>query len=165
MAEPAPPDWAAYTCEYLITHVLRRQHSEIREELLRLSELVRTTAEPARALASLLTTMAAQLTTHIAEEESMFPHLLELELAYVGLDHASGAPQRVCRGLDLASDQHRRHDQQLEELRAEAVRLGASDRELMGRLLRFHRAVVEHFQLEDRVLLPRAARMERELFS
>lgn len=175
-AEPeGQSDWTGYTCEFLVTHVLRRQHAEIRHQIEDLQQ--QTEAAVGRdggahpelaALRRHLTQMGRELAAQIADEESLFPAILSLELAYVGLDCSSTPPPRVRGNLQDLARHHRLPDRHLDEMRAEALWLAvhadAADPGFSDRLLRLRSDLLLHFQLEDHVLLPRVTQMEAELF-
>lgn len=162
-------EWASYTCEFLVTHVLRKQHAEIRQEILQLQQFAADAGHAeADAIGRVLAQLGRELAAHIAEEEDIFPTVLDLELAYVGMDCTSASPQRIGSNLESIAQHHRQHSRHLDQLRTEANLLAshpdAALRELADRLLRLRGALLSHFHLEDQVLLPRVACMETQLF-
>lgn len=175
-AEPeGQSDWTAYTCEFLVMHVLRRQHAEIRHQIEDLQQQIEAAvgraggAHPELAALCLhLAQMGRELAAQIAGEESLFPAILALELAYVGLDCSSTPPPRVRANLQDLARHHRLSDRHLDQMRAEALWLAvhadAADPGFSDRLLRLRSDLLLHFQLEDHVLLPRVTQMEAELF-
>lgn len=178
--------WASYTCEFLVTRVLRQQHAVIREELRRLRQLTHAAVEPVatdsgttpgslrpglHAIRERVDVLATELTDDIAAEEPVFTNMLELELAYVGHHPGSAHPHPAGESLDRIAEQHQHYAAQLRHLRSDAIRLTtartatAADRRLSDHILQFDRLLLDHFHLEDEVLLPRIARMEAELFA
>lgn len=164
----AEPDWRGYTCEFLVMRVLLRQHAEIRDELRHLKELAGSDPciadHPRNSISLLLTSLSAELSAHLVEEEHVFTKLLEMEQAYVGEDPACERPQRIGARVNRIAEEHDHQGLQLDHIRNEAKSLGPAAREFADRLLRLDRVLASHFHLEDDVLLPRAARMEAELF-
>jgi iron-sulfur cluster repair protein YtfE (RIC family) len=178
-AQREQPDWNSYTCEFLVTHILRQQHAELREELHRLQDLAASAAErPAHPRASIrsashgratrvqmaLATLAGRLDSDFAEEERLYPRLLD-----VGMDCTSNPPQPVQPSLHHTAHRHDLEKKRLDRIQTAvrsnpAPRAGTASHELWDRLHRFHRLLLTHFHLEDYVLLPRVTRMEAELF-
>jgi len=173
--------WASYTCEFLVTRVLRQQHAVIREELRRLLQLTHAALERTapnsasarpdlQALSERVRALAAELTDDIAAEEPVFTNMLELELAYVGHHPGSAHPHPAGASLDRIAEQHEHYAALLRQLRSDAIRLTTTravtvaERRLSDHLLQLDRLLLDHFHLEDDVLLPRIARMEAELF-
>ena len=67
----------------------------------------------------LLQKLSLELTTHLAEEEvTLFPALLELELAYLGESPILGYPKRVRNILKSMSQQHDTSSVTLRQIRA-----------------------------------------------
>jgi len=174
------PDWNGYTCEFLITRILRRQHAELRNELHHLEDMAAAAAagktghsgQPGRIgrVQTALATLAAELESDFAEEERLYSQLLDVELAYIGMDCASCPPQRVQNSLHQTAQRHGIEKRRLDRIEAAihsfnpAPAPGTLDHILWERLLGFHQLLVAHFHIEDYVLLPRATRMEAELF-
>lgn len=171
--------WASYTCEFLVTRVLRQQHAVIREELRRLLQLTHAAQEhtssnlssarpDVQSIGERVHALAAELTGDIAAEEPVFTNMLDLELAYVGHHPGSAYPHPAGESLDRIAEQHGHYAALLRQLRSDAIRLTtsrAADRRLSDHLLQLDRLLLDHFHLEDDVLLPRIARMEAELFA
>jgi len=173
------PDWNSYTCEFLITRILRRQHAELRDELRQLEEMAGAAADkpghPGQAgstgrVRSALTALAGELDSDFAEEERVFSRLLDVELAYIGMDCASCPPQRVQNSLHQTAQRHGVEKRHLDRIEAAihafnpAPVPGTVNHVLWDRLLHFHQLLTTHSQIEDYVLLPRVTRMESELF-
>jgi iron-sulfur cluster repair protein YtfE (RIC family) len=176
-AQTEQPDWNSYTCEFLITRILRRQHAELRDELHQLEDMAAAADAgkpshphtPGR-VQSALVALAGKLDTDFVEEERLYSRLLEVELAYIGTDCASCPPQRVQSSLHNTAQRHGVEKRRLGRIEA-AIRsfnpapaAGSVDHILWNRLLRFHQLLMAHFHIEDYVLLPRVTRMEAELF-
>lgn len=172
------PDWNGYTCEFLITRILRLQHSELRSELHQLEDIAAAAEASTRPEAgepspigrvqSALATLAGELDIDFAEEERLYPRLLDVERAYVGMDCASAPPQPVHSSLHSTVHRHGIEKRRLDRIEAAIHSFnpaaGTVDHVLWNRLLRFHRNLLTHFHVEDYVLLPRVTRMEAELF-
>ena len=170
--------WASYTCEFLVMRVLRQQHAAIREELRRLLQLTQAALQhidaprsDLQAISERVRALAGELTDDIAAEEPVFTNMLELELAYVGHHPGSTHPHPAGESLDRIAEQHGHYAALLRQLRSDAIRLTttraatAAERRLSDHLLQLDRLLLDHFHLEDDVLLPRIARMEAELFA
>lgn len=178
-AQSEQPDWNSYTCEFLITRILRRQHAELRDELHQLEGMAAAAAgnpdhagQPRRIgrVRTALAALAGELDSDFAEEERVYTRLLDVELAYIGTDCASCPPQRVESSLHQTAHRHGVEKRRVDRIQAaihsfnDAPASGPVDHVLWDQLLRFHRLLLTHFHIEDYVLLPRATRMEAELF-
>ena len=166
------------TFEFLILRVLRNQHGRVREELPVLQGIAATVADRYRArhpelavIDDLLQKLSLELTTHLAEEEgTLFPALLELELAYLGESPILGYPKRVRNILKSMSQQHDTSSITLRQIRAASQsfcppsRAAAPYREFYDRLQKFFRELHRDFHMENNILFPQAAQMEAEIF-
>ena len=166
------------TFEFLILRVLRNQHGRVREELPVLQGIAATEADHYRArhpelavIDELLQKLSLELTTHLAEEEvTLFPALLELELAYLGESPILGYPKRVRNILKSMSQQHVTSSVTLRQIRAASQsfcppsRAAAPYREFYDRLQKFFRELHRDFHMENNILFPQAAQMEAEIF-
>jgi iron-sulfur cluster repair protein YtfE (RIC family) len=103
------------------------------------------------------------------EETTVFPILLEVELAYVGEISASTVPRGVGQLLKSMSEQHQRTRRTLARLRRESNGFsspstdGLLDREFYTQMARLYSGLRSDFRLENAVLFPRVAQMESEL--
>ena len=166
------------TFEFLILRVLRNQHGRVKEELPVLQGIAATVADRYRArhpelaaIDELLQKLFLELTTHLAEEEgTLFPALLELELAYLGESPILGYPKRVRNILKSMSQQHDTSSVTLRQIRAASQsfcppsRAAAPYREFYDRLQKFFRELHRDFHMENNILFPQAAQMEAEIF-
>ena len=166
------------TFEFLILRVLRNQHGRVKEELPVLQGIAATVADRYRArhpelavIDDLLQKLSLELTTHLAEEEgTLFPALLELELAYLGESPILGYPKRVRDILKSMSQQHDTSSVTLRQIRAAShsfcppSRAAAPYREFYDRLQKFFRELHRDFHMENNILFPQAAQMEAEIF-
>jgi regulator of cell morphogenesis and NO signaling len=166
------------TFEFLILRVLRNQHGRVKEELPVLQEIAATVADRYRArhpelaaIDELLQKLFLELTTHQAEEEgTLFPALLELELAYLGESPILGYPKRVRDILKSMSQQHDTSSVTLRQIRTAShsfcppSRAAAPYREFYDRLQKFFRELHRDFHMENNILFPQAAQMEAEIF-
>ena len=166
------------TFEFLILRVLRNQHGRVKEELPVLQGIAATVADRYRArhpelaaIDELLQKLFLELTTHLAEEEgTLFPALLELELAYLGESPILGYPKRVRDILKSMSQQHDTSSVTLRQIRAASPsfcppsRAAAPYREFYDRLQKFFRELHRDFHMENNILFPQAAQMEAEIF-
>src|SRR5665213_2199738 len=166
------------TFEFLILRVLRNQHGRIKEELTVLQGIAATVADRYRAryqelaaIHELLQKLSLELTTHLAEEEdTLFPALLELELAYLGESPILGYPKRVRDILKSMSQQHDTSSVTLRQIRAASQsfcppsRAAAPYREFYDHLQKFFRELHRDFHMENNILFPQAAQMEAEIF-
>jgi regulator of cell morphogenesis and NO signaling len=166
------------TFEFLILRVLRNQHGRVKEELPVLQGIAATVADRYRArhpelavIDDLLQKLSLELTTHLVEEEgTLFPALLELELAYLGESPILGYPKRVRNILKSMSQQHDTSSVTLRQIRAASQsfcppsRAAAPYREFYDRLQKFFRELHRDFHMENNILFPQAAQMEAEIF-
>ena len=166
------------TFEFLILRVLRNQHGRVKEELPVLQGIAATVADRYRArhpelaaIDELLQKLFLELTTPLAEEEgTLFPALLELELAYLGESPILGYPKRVRDILKSMSQQHDTSSVTLRQIRAASPsfcppsRAAAPYREFYDRLQKFFRELHRDFHMENNILFPQAAQMEAEIF-
>ena len=166
------------TFEFLILRVLRNQHGRVKEELPVLQGIAATVADRYRArhpelavIDDLLQKLSLELTTHLVEEEgTLFPALLELELAYLGESPILGYPKRVRNILKSMSQQHDTSSITLRQIRAASQsfcppsRAAAPYREFYDRLQKFFRELHRDFHMENNILFPQAAQMEAEIF-
>jgi regulator of cell morphogenesis and NO signaling len=166
------------TLEFLIMRALRNQHGRVREELPVLQAMAASVADRYRArhpeltvIGELLQKLSFELTTHLAEEDgTLFPALLELELAYLGESPILGYPKRVRNILKSMSQQHDTSSVTLRQIRAAShnfcppERVGAPYREFYEHLQEFFRELHRDFHMENNILFPQAAQMEAEIF-
>jgi regulator of cell morphogenesis and NO signaling len=166
------------TLEFLILRALRSQHGRVREELSVLQGMAATVADRYRArhpeltvIGELLQKLSFELTTHLAEEEgTLFPALLELELAYLGESPILGYPKRVRNLLKSMSQQHDTSSVTLRQIRAAShnfcppERVAAPYRDFYEHLQKFFRELHRDFHMENNILFPQAAQMEAEIF-
>ena len=153
------------TFEFLILRVLRNQHGRVREELPVLQGIAATVADRYRArhpelavIDDLLQKLSLELTTHLVEEEgTLFPALLELELAYLGESPILGYPKRVRNILKSMSQQHDTSSVTLRQIRAASQsfcppsRAAAPYREFYDRLQKFFRELHRDFHMENNI--------------
>jgi regulator of cell morphogenesis and NO signaling len=166
------------TFEFLILRVLRNQHGRVREELPILQGIAATEADRHRVrhpelavIDELLQKLSLELTTHLSEEEgTLFPALLELELAYLGESPILGYPKRVRNILNGMSQQHDTSSATLRQIRAASHSFCPPERvatpycEFYDRLQKFFRELHRDFHMENNILFPQAAQMEAEIF-
>lgn len=166
------------TFEFQILRVLRTQHERVKEMLPLLQGIAATMADRYRtrhpeliAIDELMQALSLELTTHLAEEEgTLFPALLELELAYLGESPICGYPKRVRTILKSMSQQHDTSSVTLRQMRAAShsfcppSRAAAPYREFYDRLQKFFRELHRDFHMENNILFPQAAQMEAEIF-
>lgn len=171
------PDWEQYCFEFLIERVLQNQHAGIREQLLPLQALSAEAAKQQgkdrrerKIVSNLLRSFVSELAASMVQEESIFPILLQLELAYIGESPGPGYPKRVRATLDALSTQHRVHLRKLDTICQRAGCLSAPSepaspgRDLSERLEILHRTLLNLYSIENKVLFARAAQMEAEIF-
>ena len=169
--------WRGSTCEFLILRVLRKEHADLRVELHHLRTLAAASAERHHGnrpeipiIGELVEQLAAELAAHMdIEETTVFPVLLEVELAYVGEISVSTAPRGVGQLLKSMSEQHQRTRRTLAQLRRESNDFrspstdGLLDGEFYAQIANLDRGLRNDFRLENAVLFPRVAQMESEL--
>ncbi|HLJ78852.1 MAG TPA: hemerythrin domain-containing protein [Acidobacteriaceae bacterium] len=169
--------WRGSTCEFLILRVLRKEHANLRVELHNLRTLAAASAERHHGnrpeipiIGELVEQLAVELAAHMdIEETTVFPVLLEVELAYVGEISVSTAPRGVGQLLKSMSEQHQRTRRTLTQLRREsndfrsASTDGFLDREFYAQMASLDCGLRSDFRLENAVLFPRVAQMESEL--
>lgn len=169
--------WRGSTCEFLILRVLRKEHADLRVELHHLRTLAAASAEQHHGMrpeipiiGELVEQLAAELAAHMdTEETSVFPVLLEVELAYVGEISVSTAPRGVGQLLKSMSEQHQRTRRTIAQLRRESNDFrspspdGLLDVEFYAQIANLDRGLRNDFRLENAVLFPRVAQMESEL--
>lgn len=170
-------DWRSSTCEFLILRVLKKEHAELRIELHHLRALGAASAGRRHGnrpdipiIAELVEELTAELSAHMdTEETTVFPALLEVELAYVGEVSASTAPRGIGHLLRNMSEEHQRTRRTLAHLRRESHGFippstdNLLDREFYARLANLYCGLRRDFRLENVVLFPRVAQMESEL--
>ena len=172
-------DWTGKTCEFLILRVLRQQHADLRDGLRNLRILAADAAErngskhaELRVIRDLVEELSVELGTHMdAEESTVFPALLEVELAYLVESFAS-MPRRLLDAiLKSMSVQHRVAGRTLGQLRRESngfcppARADGKYQEFFGRLRELYIEVRHDLHVENNVLFPRVMQMEAELTS
>lgn len=169
--------WRGSTCEFLILRVLRKEHADLRVELHHLRTLAAASAERHHGnrpeipiIGELVEQLAAELAAHMdIEETTVFPVLLEVELAYVGEISVSTAPRGVGQLLKSMSEQHQRTRRTLAQLRRESNDFrspstdGLLDGEFYAQMANLDCGLRNDFRLENAVLFPRVAQMESEL--
>ena len=169
--------WRGSTCEFLILRVLRKEHADLRVELHHLRTLAAASTERHHGnrpeipiIGELVEQLAAELAAHMdTEETTVFPVLLEVELAYVGEISVSTAPRGVGQLLKSMSEQHQRTRRTLARLRRESNDFrspstdGLLDREFYAQMASLDCGLRSDFRLENAVLFPRVAQMESEL--
>ena len=169
--------WRGSTCEFLILRVLRKEHADLRVELHHLRTLAAASAERHHGnrpdipiIGELVEQLAAELVAHMdTEETTVFPALLEVELAYVGETSASTAPRGVGQLLKSMSEQHQRTRGTLAQLRRESNGFSSPatdallDREFYAQMASLYCGLRNDFRLENTALFPRVAQMESEL--
>jgi regulator of cell morphogenesis and NO signaling len=122
------PRFENKTFEFLILRALRNQHERVKEELPLLQGTAATVADRYRtrypelpAIDELIQALSLKLTAHLAEEEdTLFPALLQLELAYLGESPIAGYPKRVRKILTSMSLQHDTSGLMLHQIWAES---------------------------------------------
>lgn len=169
--------WRGSTCEFLILRMLRKEHADLRAELHHLRTLAAASAERHHGnrpeipiIGELVEQLAAELAAHMdAEETTVFPVLLEVELAYVGEISVSTAPRGVGQLLKSMSEQHQRTRRTLAQLRRESNDFsspstdGLLDGEFYAQMANLDCGLRNDFRLENAVLFPRVVQMESEL--
>ncbi len=170
-------DWRSSTCEFLILRVLKKEHAELRAEIHHLRTLAAASAGRHHGnrpdipiVAELVEELTAELSAHMdTEETTVFPALLEVELAYVGEMSASTAPRGIGHLLRNMSEEHQRTRRTLAHLRRESHGFNPPstdnllDRQFYARLANLYCGLRRDFRLENAVLFPRVAQMESEL--
>ncbi|RYZ23599.1 MAG: hypothetical protein EOO16_04170 [Chitinophagaceae bacterium] len=115
--------------------------------------------------------LLAELLQHMSdEEENLFPYLRQLCGAYDNKDvYGKLFVRTLGRSLDTVPAGHRRIEATVGQLRALTNGYGFSDgactnhQVIYHRLREFDEDLVQHMHLENNVLFPRAAEMEKEL--
>jgi regulator of cell morphogenesis and NO signaling len=172
------PRFENKTFEFLILRALRNQHERVKEELPLLQGTAATVADRYRtrypelpAIDELIQALSLKLTAHLAEEEdTLFPALLQLELAYLGESPIAGYPKRVRKILTSMSLQHDTSGLMLHQIWAESHGLNPPEdadsqcREFYGDLRKFFGELHRDFHMENNILFPQAAQMEAEIF-
>jgi len=172
------PRFENKTFEFLILRALRNQHERVKEELPLLQGTAATVADrygtrhpELTAIEELIQALSLKLTTHLAEEEgTLFPALLELELAYLGESSIVGYPKRVRNISESMSLQHDTSGVTLHQIWAESHNfIPPSDADSLFRkfyddLQRFFGELHRNFHMETNIHFPQAAPMEAEIF-
>lgn len=159
--------------EHLIDHIIRRQHAKIGEESLRLQRLAVIVAareagghRDRAAIPHLMESLISDLAVHVADEESRFPLLLGLELAYIGEGPVPAYSQSMRDVLRSMSAQHRRRLKMLSRLCILAGSLSESGdqtaRDFSEGFSGLYRASLGHSRIEVE-MFTRAAAMEAEI--
>src|ERR1017187_2263336 len=161
-----------------ILRALRNQHERVKEKLPLLQGTAATVADRYRtrypelpAIDELIQALSLKLTAHLTEEEdTLFPALLQLELAYLGESPIAGYPKRVRKILTSMSLQHDTSGLMLHQIWAESHGLNPPEdadsqcREFYGDLRKFFGELHRDFHMENNILFPQAAQMEAEIF-
>ncbi len=165
------------TCEFLILRVLRREHADLRAELRQLQARAAAIADrhgsrhlELHVIRELVEELASKLVLHMnAEESTVFPALLDLELAYLGERYLPAASMRVGDLLESMAEEHRLAGQTLQRLCRETSgfcspgNTGSESQEFYGRLRTLYSGLRHDLDVENNVLFPRVTQMEAEL--
>lgn len=176
-SEMAAEQWESSTCEFLIFRVLRKEHAELRAQVARVRSMAKLVSECERSkhaefatVRELVDDLAAELAAHmLVEENSLFPALLQLELAYVGEGPVSMPTQSIEPLLRSMSDQHAGTGRMLTLLRRETHDfrpLGGMEPPFLGfyeALAKLDSELRRDLRVEDSILFRRATQIEREL--
>ena len=174
---PHQVDWNGSTCEFLILRILRKEHADLKEEIRNLRVLAKgsselhSSADPELKISrELFEELAEELTAHMeAEEKTVFPALLEVELAYVGEGTQSLTPGWIPATLKRMSQEHRVAGRTLsllcQETHAFHVPKGADPayQEFYDGLTKLYGGIRHDFHVENDILFPRIAQMEMAL--
>lgn len=175
--ETESAEWHGSTCEFLILRVLRKEHADLRTAIRGVREQAKRAAEDSGGteigiVRELAEDLAAELAAHmISEENTVFPALLDLELAYLGEGPVSMPTREIEPLLRIMSQQHDVAGRTLERLWREShgfrppARAGLQQRELYDRLASLSRELRNDLRVENNILFPRATQIERELLS
>jgi regulator of cell morphogenesis and NO signaling len=156
-ASPAT-DWNAAPLAQLIQHILTAYHEPLKAEVPRLVQLARRVEREHAdqpgcpvGLAALLTDVHEAVESHLAKEERiLFPLIL----------HGRGPTAHM--PVQVMTQEHEDHEQSLRHIRELTSDLRIPDhacaswRDLYGSLARLETELLEHIQLENTVLFPRA---------
>jgi iron-sulfur cluster repair protein YtfE (RIC family) len=169
-------DLGQFPFEFLIVHIIQKQHAVIREESIRLQHFASKVAKRDSAghqdwsfLRHMLGSLVCDLADDIADEESRFALLLDLELAYLGEGPAPAQSEPIRDSVRSVSAHHHRELTRLNrictmaELLAESGEPNSStDRDFRHGLTVLYQEVRSHSDVENEVFT-RAARMEAEM--
>jgi regulator of cell morphogenesis and NO signaling len=170
-------DWSEEPLAAIVEHILARYHTALREELPRLAAMARkvTRAHGAKfpemipPLEQRLNELAAELMPHMMKEERvLFPYVVALEgEAAEGRPRAAAPFGTVAHPIAAMEADHQEVGRLLAEMRrltgGYALPEGACNtfRALFHGLEELEREMHLHVHLENNVLFPRAAAMER----
>ena len=174
---PHQVDWNGSTCEFLILRILRKEHADLKEEIRNLRVLATATSKlhgsahpELKITRQLFEELAEELTVHLeAEEKTVFPALLEVELAYLGEGTQSLTPGWIPATLKRMSEEHRVAGRTLSLLRQEThafrVPKGADPayQEFYDGLRKLYGGIRHDLHVENNILFPRIAQMEMAL--
>jgi regulator of cell morphogenesis and NO signaling len=157
-APSSRPQWETTPLSELIHYIVSHYHEQLRSEfpeLIALADAVeaRHTAHPfcPTGLRAHLEAMHQSALDHLAKEERvLFPMILE------GYGCRTGGPVRV---MEIEHDAHITHLAQIHQLTHNLTAPEGADeawRVLYTRLAAFERAFLQHIELENTVLFPRA---------
>jgi len=173
---PSTKDWSQESMEELVGHIIATHHAYVKRELPRLAEFAQKVVNrhgalraELPALQSVLATLAAELTHHLAKEEAiLFPYIVQLERA----QNEGKAMQDACFGT-VASPiamMIQEHDA-ARALLAEIRRLSNNFTTPEGAcptyhgyydgLREFELDLHQHIHLENNLLFPRAIEAEK----
>ena len=180
-SEPAASgtDWTSEPVSALIDHILLRYHKSLNEEMPRLAALAEKVATVHGAnhpdtlprLRDTFLTLKDELESHMEKEERvLFPYVRELETASRGLRPAYSIPLGLASGaIGVMEREHEVAGLALKTIHrlTEGFRppddACGSFRALYAGLELFEADLHAHIHLENNILFPRAAGMERKL--
>ena len=173
-------DWAPKPLTELAAHIVDRHHGYLRSTLpsaaLKLDKVVQAHADrhPAlRELRAVFAALADELASHMAKEEMvLFPHIAAMERAAQGDEPAPPAPggsvRNPIRMMEHEHDDAGRALSRIRELTSNhEPPEGACNtfRALYAQLAELERDLHTHIHLENNILFPRAAELEKRLQS
>jgi regulator of cell morphogenesis and NO signaling len=172
----AGTDWTQASLERLVRHIVHTHHAYVLAELPRLGELAQKvvnrhgdTQPHLPALQRRVALLTAELTSHLAKEETiLFPYIIELERAQNG---NTAAPKACFSSVDGPIATMMAEHDDAGALLAEIKDLSNSYTPPVGAcptyvgyytaLKEFEQDLHQHIHLENNILFPRAAELER----
>jgi regulator of cell morphogenesis and NO signaling len=172
---PSTQDWSLESMESLVGHIVATHHAFVKRELPRLAELAQKVVNRHGAvraelpqLQSLLTTLAAELTQHLAkEEEILFPYIVQLEHAGAeGKARPDACFGTVASPITMMMLEHDAAGSLLAEIRLLSDNFTTPEgacptfRAYYDGLKEFELDLHQHIHLENNLLFPRAIEAE-----
>jgi regulator of cell morphogenesis and NO signaling len=172
---PVAADWQRASMESLVNHIVATHHAYVKRELPRLAVLAQkvvnrhgATKAELPEIQSALSTLDAELTSHLAKEEAiLFPYIVALERASVaGTAKPAGCFGTVANPIAMMTQEHDAAGELLARMRRLSCNFTTPEdacptfHAFYDGLKEFEQDLHQHIHLENNILFPRAIEME-----